>query len=168
MAGSPPKTCHARLIFSWPFKFTSWPYHSPVTDTQSVVQVQTILAQTPCTGKVKLVLRTRCMVQRNKEKKEKGLNSMAAHLWTWEQEECVCLGWGRDRPAASFFEQVLRQPLYWFATSRLGVAKWSCISLNISRFLRNSWHAHFLLSKCNYFIGITCIPAFLSTFYFTF
>lgn len=25
MAHSPPETCHATFIFSWPFKFTSWP-----------------------------------------------------------------------------------------------------------------------------------------------
>lgn len=34
-------------------------HHSPVTDTQSVVEVQTIFAQTPCAGKVNLVLSTR-------------------------------------------------------------------------------------------------------------
>lgn len=66
VAHSPPKTCHALLIFSWPFKFTSRPYYSPVTDTQSVVEVQTMFAWTPCAGKVKLVLQTRCrgMAQR--------------------------------------------------------------------------------------------------------
>lgn len=107
-----------------------WILHHSRTTVQLLtlksVEVQTEFAQTPCVGKVKLVLRTRCtdMVQ--------SLNSMASLFWTFEWKECVCLGWTRDRPAASFFEQVLEQQPNTFGTSRMRVEEHSWISLEIS------------------------------------
>lgn len=106
------------LNFSQPVTFTSRMNYGPATGT---------LGQTDPCLRIHLVSGFWSSCCGPKADLVQSLNCMADLFWTLEWEECVCLGWTKDRPAASFFYQVLERQPNMFGASRMRVREHSWV-----------------------------------------